>query len=217
MTLWMKIRRQYKPGDIIIGLFYIIVQAYYWILCTPLGPLPNSCSAAHTTDLTFDLKCLKFSLLAVLSFLSFRSLLSPPSSSSLLSQLDPSTPGTCRLSAHFTEVKSSFCENYVRFQKLKSPPIPPFPRPRAAFTDYIVALSKGLILHISQIMTRRCVAGDGGLPWSVLGCHWHNSTPHTSSINLTDGLEDVRSRSNSFIFFQAFVNTRSCKVTTPCC
>ena len=132
MTLWMKIRRQYQPGEIIIGLFYTIVQAYLWILCTKLGPFPNSCSAAHTTDLTFDLKCLNFSLLAVLSFLSFRSLRPPPSSSSLLSQLDPSTPGTCRLSAHFTEVKSSFCENYVRFQKIKSTPIPPSPLPQAA-------------------------------------------------------------------------------------
>lgn len=129
MTLWMKIRRQYQPGDIIIG--YIIVQAYLWILCTPLGSLPNSCSAAHTTDLTFDLK---LSQLAVLSFLSFKSLLPPLSSSSLLSQLDPSNPGTCRLSAHFTEVKSSFCENYVRFQNIKSPSHPPshFPLPRAA-------------------------------------------------------------------------------------
>ena len=170
----MKIRRQYQPGEIIIGLFYIIVQAYLWILCTPLGPLPNSCSAAHTTDLTFDLKCLNFSLLAVLSFLSFRSLLPPPSSSSLLSQLHPSTPGTCRLSAHFTEVKSSFCENYVRFRSGKVPSHPPFPTPTSSFTDYIVAImSTGFILHISQIMTRRCTAGDGGLPWSVLGCHWH--------------------------------------------
>ena len=32
-----------------------------------------------------------------------------------------------------------------------------------------------------------------------------NSTPHTSSINLIDGLEDVRSRGNSFIFFQALL------------